>query len=243
MSILSNAVSGLNAYQRALATTSQNIANVNTEGYTRQVVELSAQAPQLVAGSYDGKGVSVSNISRVFNQFLFDQTLSRSSSYNETDAFLMASQQLDATLGEPSTSLAGPLQSFFNAIQDVASNPTSIPARQVAIAEGENIADRFSSLNQQLMELKSSTNTQLSTAVSRLNSLAESVRDVNIEIARASGATGGNNAPNDLLDQRDKLVTEMATLTDVSTSVAADQTMSVFIGTGQALVIGTDTNP
>ena len=243
MSILSNAVSGLNSYHRALSTVSHNIANVNTEGYTRQAVELTTQAPQLVAGAFDGRGVSISNISRVFDQFLFDQTLSRNSNFNESDTFLAASQRLDATIGEPSTSLTGPLQSFFNAIQDVASNPTSMSARQVAIAEGENIADRFSSLNQQLNELKVSTNAQMSTVVTRVNTLAESLSDVNIEIARATGTASGSNVPNDLLDHRDRLVSELSTLTDVSTSVAIDNTMSVFIGTGQALVIGTDYNP
>jgi len=242
MSILSNAVSGLNAYQRALATVSNNIANVNTEGYTRQVVEFSSNSPELVAGSYSGKGVNVSGITRVYDQYLFDRVVSRTSTFSQTESYLQATQQLDATLGEASTSLAGPLQSFFNSIQDVASNPTSLPARQVAISEGAVVADRFNSLSRQLNEMQNTANGRLSIAVSQMNTIAESIKDLNYEIVNAVGASGGTGMPNELLDERDRLVLKLSEFTTVNTTVSSNQSMNVYIGSGQALVLGADAN-
>lgn len=242
MSILSNAVSGLNAYQRALATVSNNIANVNTEGYTRQVVELSTSAPELTGGSYDGKGVYVSNISRVYDQYLYDRVISRTSTFAQTDTFLQSTKELDATFGEPSTSMAGPLQSFFNAVQDVASNPTSLPARQVVLSEGATLVDRFQALDQQLNNMNLTVNGQLSVAVTEINNISTSIKNLNIEITSAVGASGGTGLPNDLLDERDRLILKLAEFTQVKTTVQGDQSMNVYIGTGQALVLGGDAN-
>lgn len=241
MSLLNTATSALLSYQKALATTGHNIANVNTEGYRKQRVDLTANEPELFGGSFIGRGVNISAINRSYDEFLYQQVLSRTASTSEYDTYLGVSSQLDATLADPNAGLGSSLQSFFNSVQDLASNPSSTPARQVVLSEGESLANRFHTINQQVKDLRDNVYGQLGVVVTTINHLSKSIADINFDIVRATGEAGGG-APNDLLDQRDRLVTELADLTTVKTSIQDDGAMNVFIGTGQALVLGNSSN-
>ncbi|MGD8939128.1 MAG: flagellar basal body protein, partial [Gammaproteobacteria bacterium] len=136
--MLNVAVSGLLAYQKALATTSHNISNVGTEGYSRQRVTLSTRTPEPAGNGFLGKGVNVTSVDRVYDQFLVTQLNNRTSSYNQLDAFHTMAVQLDSALGDPAIGLTPALEKFFNAIHDVANDPTSIPARQVMLSQAES---------------------------------------------------------------------------------------------------------
>lgn len=241
MSTLSTAVSGLLTYQRALATTSHNIANVNTPGYSRQIDDIKTLEPELLGTGYIGRGVAVVTTQRVYDQFLIDQVASRTANYNQLEAYQTIANQLDLALGDSDGGLTVALQAFFNAVQQVASNPTSIPARQVLISEGEALTDRFQSLDSQIQNLRNNVNSQLEVTAANVNTLGELIADINLDIVNATGAAG-NNPPNDLLDQRDELVRELAELTSVSTSLNSDNSINVYIGNGQALVLGSTAN-
>jgi flagellar hook-associated protein 1 FlgK len=145
--------------------------------------------------------------------------------------------RLDSMLADPNTGLSTGLQSFFGALQDVANDPSSTPARQALLADATGIAQRFRSLDQRLSETESEVNKRVSLAVDDINRLATSIADVNDQIAQASGRTG--QPPNDLLDRRDELVRSLSAQVSVSTALQDDGTLSVFIGSGQTLVIGT----
>jgi len=235
--MLSTAISGLLAFQRALATTSNNITNVNTEGYTRQVVSLGTRSPQLIGNGYLGKGVDVTAINRVYDSFLVSQVNDKTSSTKQYEAYSAVASQIDSTFGSADVGLAPALENFFNSLQDVANNPTSTPARQVLLSEASSLNSKFNTLNRQVEDLRSGINKQLEATSTSLNSLATSIADLNQSIIAAQGAAGGGQ-PNDLLDQRDVLVRQLAELTDVTTLPQGDGSLNVYIGTGQSLVLG-----
>lgn len=235
------ALSGLTTYQRALETTSHNITNVATEGYSRQRVDLSARTPEYIGVGFLGKGVQAIAVERVYDQFLQNQVNNRTSSFNDHSTYYDIASQLDSVLGDSSIGLTSALEGFFNSIQDVASNPTSIPARQVVLSQADTLSTRFQTINQQIEDLRVNVNSQMSVMVSDINNLAQSIADLNTEIVRASGQAGGGS-PNDLLDQRDRLITKLSEYTNVSTNEQSDRSVNVFIGSGQALVLGSSYN-
>ncbi|WP_455203232.1 flagellar basal body protein, partial [Kaarinaea lacus] len=115
--MLDIAVSGLLAYQKALATTGHNIANVNTEGYSRQRVNLAARTPEPAGNGFIGKGVGVTSVDRIYDQFVINQLNTRTASYNQLDTYHAVAKQLDTALGDPSIGLTPAMEDFFNAIQ------------------------------------------------------------------------------------------------------------------------------
>lgn len=239
--MLNVAVSGLLAYQKALATTSHNISNVGTEGYSRQRVTLSTRTPEPAGNGFLGKGVNVTSVDRVYDQFLVTQLNNRTSSYNQLDAFHTMAVQLDSALGDPAIGLTPALEKFFNAIHDVANDPTSIPARQVMLSQAESLNEQFAHLDRQFGDLRQSVNTQMSNIITEVNDLASAIGDLNEDIVTGIGATGGQ-LPNDLLDQRDVLVNKLAEYVNVNTLANNDGSINVYIGTGQSLVLSNQAN-
>jgi flagellar hook-associated protein 1 FlgK len=228
---------GLQAFQRALSTTGHNIANVNTPGFSRQRVEFTTQPPEYVGLGYMGNGVGISTIRRMYDGFAVEQVRTAQSAFTQQQTFYELSAQVDNLLGDPATSLAAGLQDFFNSVQEVADDPTSSAARQVMLTEGETLSARFHQLNQGLENLRERTDTQIENTVAEINTLATSIAEINAKISIAQGRSAGG-PPNDLLDQRDILVEELAQQVSVTTVPQDDGMLNVFIGTGQSLVLG-----
>jgi len=235
--MLSTAVSGLQAFQRNLVTIGNNISNVNTEGYSRQSVELSARAPNAASGGFIGTGVDVTAIRRVYDQFLVDQVVSRNSAFNQLDTLQTMASGIDELLANDDVGLNPAVQKFFNALQDVANNPTSIPARQVLISETATLSERFQSFDQRFENLNDSVNNQLIVTTAEVSSIASSIAELNKNIVLQRSLAGGQ-PPNSLLDQRDRLVNQLSELVSVNTNETSDGSLSVFIGNGQTLVLG-----
>ncbi len=235
--MLSTAVSGLQAFQRNLVTIGNNISNVNTEGYSRQSVELSARAPNAASGGFIGTGVDVTAIRRVYDQFLVDQVVSRNSAFNQLDTLQTMASGIDELLANDDVGLNPAVQKFFNALQDVANNPTSIPARQVLISETATLSERFQSFDQRFENLNDSVNNQLIVTTAEVSSIASSIAELNKNIVLQRSLAGGQ-PPNSLLDQRDRLVNQLSELVSVNTNESSDGSLSVFIGNGQTLVLG-----
>jgi len=144
-------------------------------------------------------------------------------------------------LANPNVGLSVSLQKFFNAVQEVADDPTSIPARQVMLSEGEVIQSRFNGLDQLFTDITSQINNSLDNTVADINSYATGIAKLNEQVVLATGLSGGK-PPNDLLDQRDKLIDDLSTKTNVTTTVQEDGSLNVFIGSGQSLVLGNVAN-
>ena len=239
--MLSTAVSGLMAFQQNLATTGHNITNVNTEGYTRQTVEMASRTPNLAGSGFIGTGVDVTTIKRVYDQFIFDQITARNSSFNQLDTLKSFSSGIDELLADEQAGIDPTIQNFFNALQDVANNPTSASARQVMISEAETLANRFQALDQRFFDLRMSINSQLEIMTEEVNGLASSIAELNQEIVLQEGLSGGQ-PPNDLLDKRDLLINRLSELVPVNTIEQKDGSINIFIGNGQSLVLGVHTN-
>tara|TARA_R110002095_G_scaffold111840_1_gene97698 strand:- start:1776 stop:3689 length:1914 start_codon:yes stop_codon:yes gene_type:complete len=239
--LLLTGLSGLNAFRNVLNTTGNNIANANTEGYSRQLVGLDTLRPQLTGAGFVGSGVTTSSISRAYDSFLSTQFRSSSSASSELDTYFNFATQVDGVLASQNVGLSTGLQDFFNAVQAVGDDPTSIPARQVLLAEGEELENRFSTLDDYFKDLTAQFNSSLLANLTKINDLAESIAASNNDIIAATGASGGKQ-PNDLLDQRDRLVDQLSKLVQVSTNVQDNGALNVFIGNGQSLVLGTKYN-
>lgn len=236
--LLSTSLSGMLAFQRALEMTGHNIANANTPGYSRQVAEFSTRPPQGGGGLVIGSGTQISTIKRIYDVMLGQQLRTATTGQARFDALGTLAGRLDTLLADPTTGLNTGLQSFFNSVQDVANDPGSIPAREALIGEASGVAQRFRTLDQRLADTETELNQRIAQSVDDINRLASSIAEVNDKIALAQNG----QAPNDLLDQRDSLVRQLAAQTAVTTTMQDDGTMNVFIGSGQTLVIGTDVN-
>lgn len=238
MGILDTALSGLAAFQRSLETTSNNISNVNTEGYSRQRVELSTRPEQYTGAGYVGTGVNIANITRSYDQFISGQMRSSTSAFNDVDTYHTMASQIDNMIADEKTGLSPAMKSFFNSVNDVANDPTSIPARQTMLSEADSMSQQFNTVAARFDELRKQVNDNLNASVSDLNGFAKSVADLNTKIVADIGRASGKQMPNDLLDQRDLLLNKIAEKADISVVPQSDGSVSVFIGQGQPLVLG-----
>lgn len=238
MADLLNLGSGaLLSLQRAIATTGHNIANVNTDGYSRQRVNFVTQPPEFLGGTYLGNGVTIDSIERIYDQYLAADVRTRTSSQARFDTYYSLAARVDGIMADPAVGLGPVLDDFFGAVQDVANNPGSLPERQVMIAQGQALADRFHYLDANFRNLDSEINGRIEATVGEINALAEGIADLNRQITQA-GSRGGGQAPPDLLDARDRLVIELAGKVDVTTVEQSDGSLNVMIGNGQPLVVG-----
>lgn len=240
MSIMGTALSGLLAYQRALATTSHNISNASTEGYSRQRLELETQTPQRLGSAYIGKGVKIATVERMQSD-LVDARLRTALSSN-ADASLRAShaESIDEVLSNETTGLEPALERFFNSVQDVATDPTAMSARTVMLNEADSLVERFDQLNNLFEAQRELVNGKIANAVDEINQYSASLVDLNKQIV-AAGSTGAS--PNDLLDQRGQILNKLSEKIDVNITTQDDGSISVFIGNGQTLVSGAVANP
>jgi len=239
--ILGIGLSGLSAAQRALSTTGHNISNVNTDGYTRQAVDLSARNPQQFGGNYLGSGVQVTDIKRVYDQFLVGQVRTNTSSFSSVDTFQQYASTIDNLLGDPNTGLNAGIESFFGTVNQLTRNPSSLAARQALLSEAGSMVARFRNINDNLNQNYAQINIALGNTLSEVNSLATTIADLNARVTTASSASNGG-AANDLLDQRDAALAKLSKLVSVSTIEQNDGTLNVFIGNGQSLVVGGQTH-
>lgn len=229
--------SALLSLQQAISTTGHNISNVNTEGYSRQSVTFATRNAQDLGSGYLGSGMEVQSIRRSYDGFLAEQVLNRNSSYNALESYHNLAAQLDGLLGNNTSGLSASMQSFFDALQGVANDPTSLPARQVLLGESQTLVDRVHYLDQNLQALESSASTSIQAAVQEINGITQGIADLNAEIAVATLSNPGN-PPNDLLDQRDVLVNHLSEKIGVKTITQEDGSINVLVGNGQPLVVG-----
>lgn len=234
--LMRTAVSGLLAFQRALDTTSHNIANVATEGYTRQRVDLATRPGQAYGNGFIGSGVQVTTVQRVYDGFLATQMRGSASNLSRYDTLAAEAERLDNVLGDSKTGLATALQDFINAFQDVANEPSSITARQVLLSQAEVFANQVKGYDQRLRTFAGEINSRLTAETAEITTISQGIAQLNAQIKDAYGRTG--QPPNDLLDQRDKLVLELSQYVDVTVVTQDDGAANVFIGSGQPLVVG-----
>lgn len=232
-STLNTAVSGLNAQQRALSTIAQNVANVNSIGYSRQRVDMSAVGAPVGATFHTGRnalfgGVNVDGVTRIRDAFLEGTRAAaggRMAALNAQVATLRTAEQL---LGEPGdTGLQATLDSFYTAWQDLAQRPTDSAAGSVVIQRGVAVATQLNSVSGNLADTWTTSRDNLSMVITQANQAASDLASINEKIRQ--GVNAGLSV-NELTDQRDTLVRTLAELVGGVASPGSDGTVSVSVG-------------
>ncbi|MGE0809094.1 MAG: flagellar hook-associated protein FlgK [Immundisolibacter sp.] len=234
MNSLNIGVSGLLAFQRQIDVTSHNIANVATDGYSRQRAELTPASAQFLSGSYHGNGVEVATVRRAYDGFVNAELWGQTATQKSLQTVADLSTRLGAPLSDASSSLQGALSDYYGALRAVASAPQDAATRQAALSSMETLAARVRTLDGTFGSLDREINGRISATVGEISAIARQIADVNGRIASA-----GTAPPNDLLDNRDRLITQLAGKIAVQTVAQPDGTLNVLVGTGQALVNGT----
>ncbi len=231
-------VSALKVAQAGISVTSHNIANVNTPGYSRQEILQSALVPQNTGAGFFGQGADVVGVKRNYDEFLNAQLAEAQTQSSSLTTQFGLSQQVSNLLGDINGGLAPTLQDFFNAVNTVADAPESIAARQTMIGGAQSLSSRMQSLDQRLTEIRNGLNGQIGNSVALINGYSKQIAALNDNIVRAQAQSLPNQPPNDLLDQRDQVLTQLSQEIRVSSIKQPDGSMDVFIGNGQSLVIG-----
>ncbi|MDR1463346.1 MAG: flagellar hook-associated protein FlgK [Azoarcus sp.] len=236
-SLLNIGLSGVNAAQGHLVTTSHNIANADTNGYHRQRLIQSAQDGWFSGAGFFGNGTRMVAVTRAYDQFLENQVLSAGTQKSAYSVYAAQISQIDNLLADPTAGLSPAMDAFFAGMQEVASNPTSTEARQALLSSAQALTGRFNSLDTYLNEIREGVEYDIRSTVEQINTYAKNIAELNQRIVVAQAGGAGTPA-NDLLDQRWQLISELNNLVGVNTSVHEDGTLSVYIGSGQTLVQG-----
>jgi flagellar hook-associated protein 1 len=229
-------VSALQAFQQAINVTSNNIANASTPGYDVESANLTEAIPQSNGAATVGAGVVVTGISRAFSQAAANQLNTSQSSLGQLNALQNYSSQIDNLFGTTVGGLSTSLQSFYSAFSDVANNPTSTASRQALLGQAQAVATSFQNASSELNSLNTDVNSRITADVQQINSIASSISTLNQQIVVGT-AQDGNQPPNELMDQRDQLVSSLSQLVGVSTTTDPNGALNVFVGNGQPLVL------
>ncbi|RTE66867.1 flagellar hook-associated protein FlgK [Amphritea opalescens] len=215
------------ANQAALNTIGQNISNVNTDGYSRQQVDLVAH-PNL-------GGVYVQDIERITDKFLTQQVWTDLSSYNQSSAYADLSSRLDNLLASDTQSISTALDDYFGALQSVVDDPTSTANRQLFVTQSDALVQRFNDLDANIQSQGDTINQQMDSYAGQITTIASNIADLN---AKISVAEATNRSTNEMRDQRDQLTNQLSEIVGVTVVDQSSDQYSIFIGNGQPLVIG-----
>lgn len=223
----------------ALQVIGHNIANVNTAGYSRQSVSMVSSGYQTLGGNYFGQGAELGTVERAHNAYLTREAQLAAATAAGDKERLQRLQQLETLFPTGETGLGAAVNDMLNAWGDVASSPSNLSARVVALSRGEELASRLSDTASQVDALAYNGRQQAQATVDKVNRLAQDIARVNQQLIENQGGVG---EPNDLLDQRDDLLDQISQYVQTTTIAADDGSMSVFVAGSQPLVLGASAN-
>lgn len=238
MSLLNIGMSGLAASQSSLAVTGNNIANVDTAGYSRQQTVQGTKASQQYGNVFIGTGTTLADVRRVYNSYLDSQLRTATSLNSEAASYLDQATPLDASLSDTNTGLTGVLQKFFTSMQGVSTSATDDTSRQSVLTGAQALSARFNSIAKQLNDQNTTINGSLADMAAQVNKLATSIANLNQKIGEIS-TSGGQ--PNDLLDTRNEAVRQLSEMVGAQV-VERGTSYDIYVGSGQPLVMGNTTN-
>lgn len=236
MNLAKLGLTGLNAAQSRLQAAGHNITNAATEGYNRQSVLVATAGALATSGGYVGRGVQAVTVQRAYDGLLQRQLISARSTAESLASYGTEIAQINNLFADNTVGITPALQKFFDGIQAVASAPADAAARQELLGRSASLVAQLNDANAFIEAQRSNINTQISTTVAQINSYVERVRDLNQHITHAR-ASASSHQPNDLLDQREQLVAELAQLVGVR-AVKQGSQISLTVGNGQVLLAG-----
>ncbi|MCX7945852.1 MAG: flagellar hook-associated protein FlgK [Hydrogenophilus sp.] len=237
MGMLEIGITGLMAARYRLDTVSHNIANADTPGYSRQRVNVTTQSPQFWGFGFIGRGAKLTNVERAYDQFVQGSLVAAEARYHYGKHYEELIAPINNLVADPEAGLSPALQAFWDATQEVADNPESLAARQSLLSQGGVLTARLRMLDSRFDELRRDVEGRVALLADRITQYGEKIAEANRNIYQAM-ARGHEAPPNDLLDQRDQLVRELAQYVGIKTIVDEQGLMNVFIGNGQTLVQG-----
>ncbi len=233
-------ISALQAFQAAINTTSNNVANASTPGYDDETVNLTEAIPQANGSSTVGSGVVVSGVSRAYSQAAANQLNTSQSTLGQLTAVQNYTTQIDNLFGTNIGGLSTALQNYYSAWSTVANDPTSTASRQALLSQAQGVASSFQSASSDLSSLNTDVNSRITSDVQQINTIASAISTLNQQIV-VSTAQNGGQAPNELLDQRDQQLSNLSSLVGFSTTTDSNGAVNVFVGNGVPLVLQSGT--
>jgi flagellar hook-associated protein 1 FlgK len=238
--LMSLGMKAMAANYAALQVTGHNIANASVPGYSRQRVELATALGQFSGSGYFGKGADVETVTRVHDAFLTREARTVRGLAAKDEARLQQLQKLETVFPPGERGLGFATQRLLDGFSDLANLPSDPSARQVVLARARELATRFADAGTQIDQMQTLLREDLKTTVAQVNELTRSLADVNQQIAAVRGQ---GQPPNDLLDLRDRMLSELSDHIAVTTVMADDGTVGVFAGGGQRLVLSNQAQP
>ena len=224
VSVASNAVS---SYQRALGTISNNIANVATDGYSRQEVVLQANPVAKVGNTYLGTGVTVDRLQRQYDTFVESNLRSSNSDLLSQEPMVNYANRVIDIMGGPSMGLSSALDQFFGSARNLSADPASSVLRGSFVRDAENLATRFGQLSSQLDLVQSETDQLVDGHVVEMNTTIKQLAEINVQLTKQKNAV---SQPPDLLDQRDKLLKDLSGYARINTYFQENGAVTVSLG-------------
>lgn len=237
--IMGVGVSGLIAFQQQMSTTGHNISNSGTEGYHRQTTSLQARQPVLGSGGYIGTGVLITGTERAEEALNLKLLNGHRTNESRYESEVSQADKLTLLLATDETGLLNSMKRYYESVEALSNDPANLQLKTNFLAEANSLTQQFNNIESNIIDIVESMNTELVSTVDEINSLATSIANLNSNILATGNATGSISA-NDLKDQREKLVGELAGIIAVNTVEADDGSLNIFIGTGQTLVIGAE---
>jgi flagellar hook-associated protein 1 FlgK len=232
---LNIATQALQAEQTAIQTTSNNIANVNTPGYSRQVANFEENPPIRIGNLTLGSGVQISQITSLRSAVLDLRVNQETQQQGSLNAFISAGQQIQSLFNEPSGSgLQAPLTAFFNSLSQLSVNPSDSNTRQSVLTAAQNLSTAFNQTSTNLSSIQRSEDLSVTQSVSQINTLTSQIATLNTQVSAASG-TGQNPGP--FVDQRQQLINQLSNLVDVSSIDAGNGSLTLTTSSGAPLVV------
>ncbi len=228
LSALLSARSALLSNQSSMAVISHNMSNANTDGYTRQSAEMVAMAGIGDANAAYGFGVDVASVTRSRNDYIDRSLRSEQGELSRNEYLHDQLSQLSQAIGDPTEGdFVTSINEFWSSWQDLANAPESIAARASVQTAGQEMCGEFQRIALTIDDLSSNANSTIDSAVTNVNQISASLVELNRQIARE---TSQSRQPNDLMDQRDKLLDQLAKLGNVSTSTGTNGAFRVQFG-------------
>lgn len=232
---LATSVKGLMAAGRAIATTSHNIANANTDGYSRQRVLNATTEPTRDGSGFIGTGVTTSSIERIHNEVTEKQLQSSTAELARLTTYNKLASQLDSLLNEESSGINKAQIDFFSTLENSANYPQGMGQKEVVYSAAAHLVGQFTSLDHQISDVENGIHRAIDAALVEVNQITGAIHEVNSQIRSALVFSQGK-PPNDLLDQRDQLIQELSGYASVATFAQTDGTLTVTLGSGVPLV-------
>ncbi len=225
--LLSIGASGVAAYQRALSTVSNNIANVGTEGYVRQETALTETMPRNSGRVYLGTGVAVVGIKRAYDAFLEQNLRNSTSELNTQGPMVDYANRVIDVMASDTVGLTSALDKFFATARSLSADPASTIVRSEFLRDADGLASRFRELSTQMTSVDTETREAIDNRVADINTLGQQIATVNRKMAKHALV---DRQPPDLLDQRDLLLTKLSELVKINVTTAQNGAVDISIG-------------